>query len=68
MEHRTWFTELPYVELAINSTVNVSTSQMPFMLMLGAEARLLIDLILAPLAIFLYNDSLTRSLSWLTSL
>ena len=45
-EHSTWFTKLPYVELAINTTVNVSTGHMPFMLVHGAEAKLPIDLAL----------------------
>ena len=40
----TWFTKLPCIELAINTTVNVSTSQMPFMVVHRAEARLPINL------------------------
>ena len=38
------FTELSYVELAISTTVNVSTGQMIFILVNGAEAKLTIDL------------------------
>ena len=45
-EHSTWFTKLPYVELEIYTIVNVSTGQMPSMLMNRAEARLPIDLAL----------------------
>ena len=37
---------LLYVELAINTTINVSISHMPFILVHGAEAKLPIDLAL----------------------
>ena len=45
-EHSTWFTQLLYVELPINTTGNVSTGQMPFMLVNRTEARLPIYLAL----------------------
>ena len=45
-EHSTWFTKLPYFGLAINTTVNISTFQMLFILMHGDKARLPIDLAL----------------------
>ena len=67
-EQSTGFTKLPYVELAINITANVSTDQTPSMLIHGAKVRLPLILLLAPLAIFLYNNLLTRSLSSLNKL
>ena len=45
-EHSTWFTKLQYIELAINTTIDVSTGHILFMLVHGAEAKLPIDLTL----------------------
>ena len=56
-------------ELAINTTVNVSTGQTPFMLVHRAEAKPPIDLALGTSErYFFINNLLTRSLSWLNKL
>ena len=44
VKHSAWFIKLLYIVLPINKTVNVSTDQMPFMIVLGYEAKLPIDL------------------------
>ena len=49
-EHSIWFTKLQYVELAISTIVNVSTNQIPFMLVHGIEAWLPIDLLFSTLS------------------
>ena len=43
-EYSIWFKKLPYSGLVINTTVNVSTGRMPFMLMHRAKAKLPIEL------------------------
>ena len=43
VEHSTWFTQLLYVELAINAIIDVSIYQMCFMLLHRSEARMPID-------------------------
>ena len=43
-------TKLPYIELAINTTANVSTGQKSFIPVYRSKARLLIDLTLGNLA------------------
>ena len=43
-EYSTWFSKLPYVEMAINRTVNASTGQTPVMLVHRAEVILPIGL------------------------
>ena len=56
------------MELAINTTVKVSTGHMPFMLVHGAEAKLHIDLALGTSSDIPSKNWLTRSLSWLNKL
>ena len=45
-EYSTWFTKLPYVKLAINTTVHVSTGHTLFMLVHVSKAKLPINLVL----------------------
>ena len=42
-DHAEWASKLAYVELAINSTVNVSTGYAPFQLLYGANVKLPLD-------------------------
>ena len=44
MQHTTWFTKLPGVELAINTIINLNTCQISFILMYKVKARLPIDI------------------------
>ena len=42
-EDNTWVEKLGYVEFAINSSVNASTSKAPFDLVYGTNVRIVVD-------------------------
>ena len=44
IQHSIWFTIMLYIDMAINTTINVRTGRMPFMLVYRVETKMPIDL------------------------